>query len=168
MASASASSLRCFRSFALALGFAVFLAAAPGAIVVTAHATPSGTTSRAAVEQEPEPVDQPTQGDPGDEVWTEDEDDDDTPPDTLAPALPVNPSKATPDSIRTVGSGAQIPVGAAPAETLGYKPPVGARPAAKASEKSEERRTLLGIHPMAFLALIVAGHIMIVGVATKR
>lgn len=166
MASVSASSLRRFRSFPLALGFAVILAAAPGAIVVPAEAEPGAAASPARVEQEP--ISPEVQGDQADEPWTDekDEEESEAEADSLAPAFPVKPTPVVPDSVR-FGKGALLP-GGAPAETLGYKPPgvgIGAA-ATPPAAKPKARRTPFGIHPAAFFVLLAAGHIFIVRAVT--
>ncbi|HEY6571685.1 MAG TPA: hypothetical protein VI198_00065 [Candidatus Eisenbacteria bacterium] len=152
----------------MALGFAVALAASPGAIVVPASAAPGSADATAGVSQAPSEIEPPA--DPADEPWTDDEDDDesDVPPDSLGRAFPVKPSSIVPDSLRT-GTGATLPVGGgAPAETLGYTPPV-VGPGAAAQPPvpvRKERRTLFGIHPAAFFAALIVAHVVIVRAVT--
>lgn len=170
MASASASSLRLFRSLALALGFAALLAAAPGANVVPAVAETGAAAGASEVRQEPiEPPEDPAEQPfiPPDED-EEEEEAEDAVPDSLPTALPMKQDSIPPDSLRS-GSGSSLPSGAAPAETLGFKPPgVGAAPGAKpvVAPKPKERRTLFGIHPAAIFAVLIAGHILLVGLVT--
>jgi len=153
----------------MALGFAAALAAAPGAIVVPASAAPGSADATVGVGQAPGEFEQPE--DPADEPWTDDEDDEESnvPSDSLGQVFPVKPSSIVPDSLRT-GSGATLPVGGgAPAETLGYTPPV-VGPGAVAKPPvpvKKERRTPFGIHPAAFFAALVVAHVFIVRAVTN-
>ncbi|MEK7348977.1 MAG: hypothetical protein AABZ94_08905 [Candidatus Eisenbacteria bacterium] len=151
----------------MALGFAVVLAATPGAIAVPASAAPAAVAAPARVGQEPNDPLLPE--DPADEPWTGEEEDEesDAEADSSAPRFLVKPSIVIPDSLRS-GKGAFIPAGGAPAETLAYKPPgvgigAGAKPPAA---KPKERRTPFGIHPAAFFVVLLAGHIFIVRAVT--
>ncbi|HEU4725309.1 MAG TPA: hypothetical protein VFU59_08435 [Candidatus Eisenbacteria bacterium] len=165
MASASASSLRLVRSLSLALGFAVLLAAAPGASVV-----PAVAATRASAEVRQEPID-PTE-DPNDVPFVpptdgdeEEDEEDESDTDSLPPqpAYPDKPNSIVPDSLRT-GGASSIPFGGAPSETLGFKPAgVGADPTAKAAPvKPKVRGTPFGIHPAALFAALLAAHVFLV------
>lgn len=138
----------------MALGFAVILAATPGAIVVPASAAPAAVAAPARVGQEPN--DPPIPEDPVDVPWPDEEEESDAEADSLAPGFLVKPSIVIPDSLRS-GKGASIPLGGAPAETLSVKPP---------AAKPKERRTPFGIHPAVFFIALLAGHIFIVGAVT--
>jgi len=168
LASASASSLRLIRSLALALGFAVFLAAIPGASVVPAVAGTSAAASVSAVSQDPNDPNPPD--DNSDDNWTEDEDNQDNQvlPDSLPEGLQDKPASIVPDSVR-FGAGSSLPSGSAPPETLGFKAPgVGIGPPVKAvAVKPKERRTPFGIHPAALFAVLIVGHVFLVRAVTK-
>lgn len=168
MASASASSLRLIRTLALALGFAVLLAALPGASVVPAIAGTDASASVTAVSQEP--IDDPNPPDDNsDDNWTEDENEDNQDNTQLPDSTSIFPNKANPivpDSIR-FGAGTSLPSKGAEPETLGYKPAgVGVAPGAAAAAKPKERRTPFGIHPAALFVVLLAGHIFLVRAVT--
>ena len=149
----------------MALGFAVILAATPGAFVVPASAAPAAVAAPARVGQEPD--DPLIPEDPADVPWTDEEEESDAEADSLAPGFLVKPSIVIPDSLRS-GKGASIPVGGAPAETLSFKPPgvgIGAGDKPPAA-KPKERRTPFGIHPAVFFIALLAGHIFVVGAVT--
>jgi len=186
LASASASSLRAFRSSLSALGLAALLAAFPLAALVPFHAAfaePAAAQATVAVAQQApndpnQPKNPPIDTDPDDAPWPGD-DDEDNPPNQppvdqgVQPAVPntqpsdVPTEKATPALPDSVLKAKTLPhAGGGALDTLEFKPAGAGAKRPPLAPKPVERRPYFGLHPAVFFLGLLAGHIFLVRAIT--